>query len=98
VDWGHISSAQVIVESDLGDFRVDPSQGTHFFHNLISLRLGYFHIREGRKEEYVLWDWIREQPIEEETEFVRHVRLEQPFSAKIDGRSAMGVIFKPNGQ
>jgi hypothetical protein len=96
VDWGQISSAQVIVESDLGDFRVDPSQGSHFFHNLISLRLGYFHIRAGRKEEYILWDWIRALPVQEETQFVRHVRLERPLSAKIDGRSSRGVIIKPN--
>lgn len=95
VDWGQISAAQVIVESDLGEFRVDPSQGSHFFHNLISLRLGYFHIRSGRSDEYILWDWIRQLPVVEETEFVRHVRLDQPFSAKIDGRSSRGVILKP---
>ncbi|MFP4374521.1 MAG: PEP/pyruvate-binding domain-containing protein [Spirochaetaceae bacterium] len=95
VDWGHISSAQVIVESDLGDFRVDPSQGSHFFHNLISLRLGYFHIRDGRSEEFILWDWIKELPVEEQTNFVRHVRLEAPLTAKIDGRSSRGVILKP---
>jgi hypothetical protein len=83
------------VESDLGEFRVDPSQGSHFFHNLISLRLGYFHIRSGRSDEYILWDWIRQLPVVEETEFVRHVRLDQPFSAKIDGRSSRGVILKP---
>lgn len=97
VDWGQISSAQVIVESDLGEFRVDPSQGSHFFHNLISLRLGYFHIRGGRSEEYILWDWIRDLPVAEETHFVRHVRLDRPFSAKIDGRSSRGVILKPDG-
>ena len=98
VDWGQISTAQVIVESDLGDFRVDPSQGSHFFHNLISLRLGYFHIRGGRNEEYILWDWIRELPVEEETHFVRHVHLEAPLTAKIDGRSSRGVILKPDGE
>jgi CheY-like chemotaxis protein len=97
VDWGQISSAQVIVESDLGEFRVDPSQGSHFFHNLISLRLGYFHIRSGRSDEYILWDWVRGLPVEEETEFVRHVRLDASFTAKIDGRSSRGVILKPNG-
>ena len=95
VDWGQISAAQVIVESDLGDFRVDPSQGSHFFHNLISLRLGYFHIRDGRSGEYILWDWIRSLPVAEETHFVRHVRLEEPVSAKIDGHTSRGVILKP---
>ncbi|NBF41710.1 MAG: phosphoenolpyruvate synthase [Spirochaetes bacterium] len=98
VDWGQISAAQVIVESDLGDFRVDPSQGSHFFHNLISLRLGYFHIRGGRSEEYIFWDWIRQLPVEEETHFVRHVRLDKPLSAKIDGRSSRGVVLKPDGE
>ncbi|MFO8063033.1 MAG: PEP/pyruvate-binding domain-containing protein [Spirochaetota bacterium] len=95
VDWGQISMAQVIVESDLGNFRVDPSQGSHFFHNLISLRLGYFHIRSERREEFILWDWIRELPVAEETTYVRHVRLDKPFTAKIDGRSSRGVILKP---
>ncbi|MFP4010488.1 MAG: PEP/pyruvate-binding domain-containing protein [Spirochaetaceae bacterium] len=96
VDWSHISAAQVIVESDLGDFYVDPSQGSHFFHNLISLRLGYFHVRSNRRDEYILWDWVRSLPVVEELDYVRHVRTEQPFSAKVDGRSSQGVILKPS--
>jgi hypothetical protein len=65
---------------------------------LISLRLGYFHIRDGRNGEFILWDWVRSLPVEEETHFVRHVRLDKPVHAKIDGRSSRGVIFKPDAE
>ncbi|MCG8481569.1 MAG: phosphoenolpyruvate synthase [Spirochaetales bacterium] len=93
VDWSHISNALVIVESDLDDFRVDPSQGSHFFHNVISLKLGYFHVRQPRAEEFIRWDWLDSQEVVREGRYVRHVRTASPLVAKVDGRCARGVIL-----
>ncbi len=93
VDWSQISNALVIVESDLGDFRVDPSQGSHFFHNVISLKLGYFHIRSPHAEEYIRWDWLDSQEVIHEGRYIRHVRTASSLVAKVDGRCARGVIL-----
>lgn len=85
VKWPHISSAQVIVEAGLDSFRIDPSQGTHFFQNLTSLGVGYLTINpycgDGKWDETML----NNLPAEMETEYVRLVQLDQPITIKIDG-------------
>ncbi|MCP5102568.1 MAG: phosphoenolpyruvate synthase, partial [bacterium] len=63
VEWHQMSCARMVVEANLGDFKVDPSLGSHFFHNLTSLGLGYFHISRTTDREFVLWDWIKEQKV-----------------------------------
>lgn len=93
--WEDISRAQVIVEADHPLLSADPSQGSHFHHNLVSLRLGYFHIRKGTEGEVIDWEWIRTRPTEVETPHVRHVHSEEPFIVKIDGRRSLGVIRRP---
>ncbi len=98
VEWHNISQAKVLIETSLGDFNIEPSSGSHFFHNLISLRLGYFSIRKMGETEHISWDWIRRQPAYRETKFLRHLRFEHPFVVKIDGRTSTGLILKPNGQ
>ncbi len=95
VEWAHISQAKVIVEANLKDFKVDPSQGSHFFHNITSLRLGYFHVQTEGNEEFVDWKWLKEQPVYEKYDFVNHIRFDKPLTVKIDGRSSKGVILKP---
>lgn len=89
VDWGQISGAKVIVEATLPDMNPDPSQGSHFFHNLIGMGVFYLTVRG---EEDVDWRWLDEQPIEHETEFLRHVRLEQPLEVRVDGLAGMGLV------
>lgn len=93
--WEDISMAQVIVEADHEKLRADPSQGSHFHHNLVSLRLGYFHVREGRDGETIDWEWIRARPVEAQTPHVRHLRCNEPLTVKIDGRRSVGVILQP---
>jgi DNA-binding response OmpR family regulator len=95
VEWSQISQAKVIIESNLKDFKVDPSQGSHFFHNITSLRLGYFHIQTEAGEEFIDWQWIREQSLCDECDFTKHICLDKPLKIKIDGRSSKGVILKP---
>ncbi|MBC8213878.1 MAG: hypothetical protein ISR90_02570 [Candidatus Marinimicrobia bacterium] len=93
--WKQISSAKVIVEIGLEDFNIDPSFGSHFFQNVTSLRIGYFTINRKNPDDFLDWDWLKEQPVEQETEFLKHIRLDYPLQVKIDGQTGNGVIIKP---
>ncbi len=96
VEWHQMSNAQIIIESNLGTFNVEPSLGSHFFHNLTSLGLGYIHISRTTEEEFLLWEWLKKQPVLNETEHVKHIRLPSPFTVKINARDARGVILRPS--
>lgn len=95
VKWPHISNARVIVECGLENYRVDPSQGTHFFQNLTSFGVGYFTINpfkgDGRFDE----GYLNSLPAVEETEYLRHVRFDKPVVIKMDGKKSLGVVLKP---
>jgi len=97
VKWPHISSARVIVEAGLTNYRVDPSQGTHFFQNLTSFGVGYFTVNPYIKDGFLDINFLNAQPAHAETEFIRHVRFERPVVIKIDGRKSRGVVLKPMG-
>jgi CheY-like chemotaxis protein len=94
VKWANICNARVIIESGLSDFRVEPSQGTHFFQNLTSLGVTYFTINPYLNEGSFDVDYLNAQPAVYESEFVRHVRFSTPITVKIDGRKNAGVIMK----
>jgi hypothetical protein len=91
VDWGQISAARVIVESTRPDMIFDMSQGSHFFHNVISFRVFYLSLKHTGPYT-VDWAWLAEQETVGETRFVRHVRLAAPLAVKVDGRGGRGVI------
>ncbi len=93
VGWNQITGARVIVEAGFKDFKVAPSQGTHFFQNLTSQNVGYFTVNPDVDEGYVDWDWLASRDAARETEFVRHVRLPEPVVVKMSGGE--GVILKP---
>jgi hypothetical protein len=93
--WDQISAARVIVEVDYGDFVVEPSFGTHFFQNLITFATGYLTINSSSSFNFFDWDWLNAIEPVSETEYLRHVRLEQPLNVLIDGRVGKAVIFKP---
>ena len=95
VKWPHISAARIIVESGLNDYRIDPSQGTHFFQNLTSFRVGYFTINPFINDGFFDLDFMEKQHAVFENDFIRHVRFNKPLIAKIDGKKNFGVIFKP---
>ncbi len=95
VKWAQISAAQLIVESGLENYRIDPSQGTHFFQNLTSFRVGYFTINPYMNDGYYDVDWLMQQPSLYEDEFIKHVRLNEPCKILIDGKNNHGVILKP---
>lgn len=93
--WEQMSQALIIVEVDRKDLRPEPSLGSHFFHNLTALNMGYFHIQYGNEEQgKVDWDWLLDQPVLQETKYVKLVRRDEPYEAKIDGRSFKGIIYK----
>jgi hypothetical protein len=93
VRWEQITNARVIVECPIGTLEVEPSQGTHFFHNLTSLGMGYFTIHEHSGA--VDWDWIEALEPAARTQWTAHYRLDSPMEVLIDGRSGEGVILKP---
>ena len=95
VKWPHICNARVIVECGLENYRVDPSQGTHFFQNLTSFGVGYFTINPYCHDGWFDEEWLNAQPALAETQFLRHVRLQQPFCIKMDGHHSRGVVCKP---
>ena len=96
VDWSQISQAKVIIESNTDKLIVEPSHGSHFFHNMIALRLGYFHIRRNRENEFINWDFIKKDKsrVKEFSEFVSYVEFNEPFIVKINGRTSRAIIFK----
>ncbi len=93
--WAQISMARVIVESGLKNYRIDPSQGTHFFQNLTSFRVGYFTINPFIQEGYYDLDYLSGREAVFEDEFLRHIRFDQPIKVQIDGKNRRGVILKP---
>jgi CheY-like chemotaxis protein len=95
VTWEQISGARVIVEAGFADFRVAPSQGTHFFQNLTSFNIGYFTVNPDVGEGFVDWDWLAAVPAVRETALVRHLRFERPIVVKMNGVQGEGVILKP---
>ncbi len=97
VKWEQISGAQVIVEAGLEDIYVEPSQGSHFFHNITSFMVGYFTVSINMKESFVNWEWLKKQKPSEEKKFTKHFEFEKPIRVKMKGQENKGVILKPEG-
>ncbi|HZJ63016.1 MAG TPA: PEP/pyruvate-binding domain-containing protein, partial [Kofleriaceae bacterium] len=97
VTWEQISGARVIVEAGFADFKVTPSQGTHFFQNLTSFDVGYFTVNPDAGDGFVDWAWLGSQPAMRETAYVRHLRYDSPVVVKMNGKNGEGIILKPNG-
>ena len=92
VKWPHISAARVIVEVALKNYRVDPSQGTHFFQNLTSFGVGYFTIDENRNDGCFHKSTLDAMPAVEETDHVRVVRFKKGLRIMMDGKKGEGVV------
>jgi CheY-like chemotaxis protein len=95
VEWDEISGARVIVEAGFRDFRVTPSQGSHFFQNLTAFQIGYFTANPDAGEGSVDWEWLSEQPSVDEDGCVRHLHFDRPMRVIMNSRTSQGVIFKP---
>jgi len=95
VKWPHISAARVIVEAGLTNYRVDPSQGTHFFQNLTSFGVGYFTVNAYRNDGVYNQAYLDSLPAVHETKFLRHVHFDRPLIVKMDGKKNLGVVMMP---
>ncbi len=95
VEWDEISGARVIVEAGFRDFRVTPSQGSHFFQNLTAFQVGYFTVNPDAGEGFVDWEWLGAVPAIEERGCVRYLHFEAPLVVVMNGRNSRGMVFKP---
>jgi hypothetical protein len=91
VAWGQISGARVIVEATLPEVQPDLSQGSHFFHNLLSFHVLYLSVVHHGPYR-IDWQWLDRQPVVQATDHVTHVRLENALDIRVDGTNGRGVI------
>lgn len=94
--WNNISGAKTIIEAGLEDFQVDFSQGSHFFHNIITSNIGYLHFKYNDLQHFIDWKWLENQTAENELTFVNHIRLKKPLTIRINAKRKEGMIIKPS--
>lgn len=94
VAWAQISAAVAIVETDFADLDVEPSQGSHFFHNLTSFGIPFLAVHRLQDGGSVNWEWLAAHPAEHEelTGVVRHIRLDRPLEVVVDGATRRGLV------
>lgn len=92
VKWADIHGVAAVVETASSEMRAEPSQGSHFFHNVTTLGINYFTVTNG-KSDFFDWKWLSSLSATRQTKHVAHVRLDEPFLLKVDGRKSLGVIF-----
>jgi hypothetical protein len=94
VVWSQISNARVIVEMGLEDFPLDASLGSHFFHNVTSMNVGYFSVSYNSTEAFINLEMLKKQPVVEHSAYIKHIRFPEPVTVLMDGRSREAVITK----
>jgi DNA-binding NarL/FixJ family response regulator len=94
VKWENINMAKIIVEAELPNFRVDPSQGTHFFHNMVAMNIGYFSVGINKSDNMIDWDFLLNHPARKEGSFFVHIQSTKPFEVLMDGETNTAIIKK----
>ncbi len=94
VKWSQISGARLIIETSLNNYMVDPSQGTHFFQNLTSFKVGYFTINEPHKKGFIDWAWLDKMKIEFQNQYITHVVTTNPLTIVMDAKLGIGRVKK----
>ncbi|MCD4744927.1 MAG: hypothetical protein K8R58_01355 [Bacteroidales bacterium] len=92
VNWPQISNAKVIVETSLEGYPLDASSGSHFFHNVTSMNVGYFSVQPELSGSYINYDILKKQKLIKKTNFFRHIRFEKPITVRMDGKKRISVI------
>ncbi len=95
VKWNQISKVKVMVETSLKNFIIEPSQGTHFFHNITSRGIGYINVPYNSKINFIDWKWLDERKPKKSLKYVKHIQLSNNLIIKLDGRSGSALIEKP---
>lgn len=93
VNWSQISNARVIVEISLHNFPLASSLGSHFFHNVTAMNIGYFSVQHSSSTDFIRWEMLNKQPMENQTKYFKHVRLEKPVSVLMDGKHKTSAIL-----
>jgi hypothetical protein len=93
VIWSQISQAKVIVEISLENYPLDSSLGSHFFHNVTSMNIGYFSVQHSSPNDFIRWDILKDQTVIHETNYFKHVRFEKPFVILMDGLQRTSAIL-----
>ena len=96
VAWSQISNAKIIVEVSLEDFSLNASLGSHFFHNVISMNIGYFSVKYNSLIDYINWDILNQQEVISETKYFKHVRFKDPLRVIMDGKKRASLIYYNN--
>ena len=92
VTWHDISGVGAIIETTIENLKADPSQGSHFFHNITSLGIGYLTTAPANGD-FINWQWLQALPLAAETTYLNHARLDNPLAIKIDGKKSRAVIL-----
>jgi hypothetical protein len=95
VVWPQISNAKIIVETSLEGFPLDASSGSHFFHNVTTMNVGYFTVQPEYSKSFIRYDLLDKQEIISESKYFKHVRFKKPITVKMDGRKRISVISLP---
>jgi hypothetical protein len=94
VNWSQISHAKIIVETSLEGYPLDASSGSHFFHNVVSMNVGYFTVQPELSKSYIRWEDLKKQKLINKTKYFRHVRFEKPLKVSMDGKKRIGVVSR----
>ncbi len=94
VKWEDIDMVKTVVETGIKDFDVEPSQGTHFIHNIISMNIGYFYVPFYSKENFINWNWLRSNKPVLERKFAKVLSFEDPLFVIMDGKNSRYAILK----
>ena len=92
VNWAQISHARVIIETSLEGYPLDASSGSHFFHNVVSMNVGYFSIQPELSKSYIRWEILKQQPVISQTKYFRHIRFDKPLTVSMDGKKRIAVV------
>jgi hypothetical protein len=95
VKWAHISGVRCIVETPFADLHVDPSQGSHFFQNIVSFGIGYLTIDPRTGQDRLDLEWLDQRRAETDSSSLRHVAFDEPLRIALNGRTHVGVVLKP---
>jgi len=90
--WGGITQAQTIIDTTSDKLHADPSQGSHFFHNITSLGINYLGVPL-KSDSFINMEWLESLPVEIETDYLKYIELQQPGTLKINGKLSHGVLL-----
>lgn len=94
VVWAQISNAKIIVEAALKDFQVDASLGSHFFHNITSMNIGYFNVPYNSDSSFIDWSWLKSRKANTNSKYFVHANFNKPLIILMDGRKSVSMIYK----